>query len=320
MACEEFRDQMLDVLYGEADAAGARAWEIHQQQCAACRDELRALRRLRRDLGGWTSRRVPAAPARPRDARAPGCPLAAGIVIGIAAAFALAGSQRRVDTLAAALQAQDQRHRAEIEVLKATVGTRRPSGEATLEDVRRLIRESEARQAVVLDASLRGLAERSDAQRREDMAQVSAGLVLPRGPDRAAGRADHRAHGPRPIRPRRRSDARNESRPARGGGLLLGIGLWPPAAPRRAGGGAAYPAGGAGRPSGGGGSGGGAGQPAGGPDVRPSEPRLSPEGVRRGRRPRAARAAARASSRRRRTGSPRLRRSPAPPREPTSRT
>jgi hypothetical protein len=177
MGCEEFRDQMLDVLYGEA-GAGARAWEIHQQQCAACRDEIRALRRLRRELGAWT---VPARPrtvlagAGARRARA-WLPLAAGIVLGIAAAFALAGSQKRVDTLAAALHAQDQRHRAEIEALKATVGARRPSGEANSDDVRRLIRESEARQAVVLDASLRGLAERSDAQRREDMAQVSAGL------------------------------------------------------------------------------------------------------------------------------------------------
>lgn len=178
MGCEAFRDQMLDVLYGEADAVGARAWEIHQQLCAACRDELRALRRLRRDLGAWT---VPARPGTPgagaaaRRARA-WLPLAAGVVIGIAAAFALAGSPRRVDTLTTALHAQDQRHRAEIEALKATVGAGRPSGEAILEDVRRLIRESEARQAVVLDASLRGLAERSDAQRREDMAQVSAGF------------------------------------------------------------------------------------------------------------------------------------------------
>lgn len=198
MGCEEFRDQMLDVLYGEAElsrrrnessgahpsaslrdaGAGARAWEIHQQQCAACRDEVRALRRLRRDLGAWT------VPARPGTAR-PGAgalrahawlPLAAGVVIGIAAAFALAGAQKRVDTLAAALHAQDQRHRAEIEALKATVGASRPSGEATIEDVRRLIRESEARQEVVLDASLSGLAERSDAQRREDLAQVSAGF------------------------------------------------------------------------------------------------------------------------------------------------
>jgi len=175
MGCEPFRDQMLDVLYGEADAAGARAWEIHQQQCAACRDGLRALRRLRRDLGAWTVPARPGAGAAARHARA-WLPLAAGVVIGIAAAFALAGSQRRVDTLTTALHAQDQRHRAEIEALKATAGAGRPSGEAILEDVRRLIRESEARQALVLDASLRGLAERSDAQRREDMAQVSAGF------------------------------------------------------------------------------------------------------------------------------------------------
>ena len=175
MGCEEFRDQMLDVLYGEADLTAARAWEIHQQQCAACREEMRALRRLRRDLGVWTA---PAGRGSGRaDAtarRAPAwLPMAAGIVL---AAFVLVGAEKRVGDLSAALHAQDQRHRAEIEALKATVGASRPSGEANLEDVRRLIRESEARQALVLDASLRGLAERGDAQRREDMAQVSAGL------------------------------------------------------------------------------------------------------------------------------------------------
>jgi hypothetical protein len=169
---------MLDVLYGEIDAAGARAFEIHQQHCAVCRDELRALRGLRRELGTWT---VPAHPgpagraAAARRARA-WLPLAAGIAVGVAAALALAGAQKRVEALATALHDQEYRHRAEIEALKAAVGARRPSGEATLDDVRRLIRESEARQAVVLDASLRGLAERSDAQRRDDMAQVSAGL------------------------------------------------------------------------------------------------------------------------------------------------
>jgi hypothetical protein len=175
MGCEEFRDQMLDVLYGEADARSARAWEIHQQQCAACRDEVRALRRLRRDLGAWTVPSRPGAAAAPRRGRA-WLPVAAAIVLGVAAAFALAGAQKRVDSLAAALHAQDQRHRSEIEALRATLGASRASGEVTLDAVQRLIRESEARQAVVLDASVRGLAERSDAQRREDMAQMSAGL------------------------------------------------------------------------------------------------------------------------------------------------
>ena len=53
MACEEFRDVMLDVLYGESDAAAARAFETHQHQCAECRSELGALRALRRDLREW---------------------------------------------------------------------------------------------------------------------------------------------------------------------------------------------------------------------------------------------------------------------------
>jgi len=103
-------------------------------------------------------------------------PLAAGVALGVAGALAFAGSQRRVDTLAAALHEQDQRHRAEIEALKASVAAARPSGDATIEDVRWLLRESEARQSIVLDASLRGLAERSAARRLEDMAQVSAGF------------------------------------------------------------------------------------------------------------------------------------------------
>jgi hypothetical protein len=178
MACEEFRESMLDALYGESDATGARAWAIHQQQCAACRDEYRALRGLRRDLAAWT---VPSPAGMVRAGLWSGgartwLPLAAAIAIGVAAAFVAAGSQERVDVLAAALRAQEQRHRAEIAALKETMGASRSEGEATLEDVRRLIRESEARQSVAMDASFRGLAERSEAQRREDMAQVSAGL------------------------------------------------------------------------------------------------------------------------------------------------
>jgi hypothetical protein len=174
MACEEFRDSMLDALYGEA-GGGARAWEIHQQQCAPCGEEMRALRRLRRELGAW---RVPAPPRAGVALRRAGAwmPVAAGIALGIAGSFAMVGAQKRIDGLSAALHTQEQSHRAEIEALKAAVGARPASAEPALDEVRRLIRESEARQAVVLDASLRGLAERSDAQRREDMAQVSAGF------------------------------------------------------------------------------------------------------------------------------------------------
>ncbi len=177
MACEEFRDVMLDVLYGESDAAAARAFEAHQHRCAECRSELGALRALRRDLREWAIP-APAGVAR-GSAQAPArgwLPLAAAVLLGLAGAAALAGSHRRVETLTAALQEQDQRHRAEIAALRATLAAEPPDAEPALEDVRRLIRESEARQALMLDASLRGMAERADAQRRQDMAQVSAGL------------------------------------------------------------------------------------------------------------------------------------------------
>jgi hypothetical protein len=175
MGCEEFRERMLDVLYGEADAGATREWDVHQQGCAACAAEIRALRRLRRDLGAWTAPGPRGAVATVR--RAPSwLPLAASVVLAAGGAAALLAAQQRVDRLAAELQVQDQRHRAEIEALRASVTGGRRGDEATLEDVRRLIRESETRQTVVLDASLRGLANRSDAQRREDLAQVSAGL------------------------------------------------------------------------------------------------------------------------------------------------
>ena len=173
MACEEYRDRMLDALYGEADAASAREWEGHQQECAACRDEMRGLRRLRRDLAAWTA---PAGRSGATGRRAPTwLPLAAALALALAGGVALSASQRRVERLAEALSAQDQRPREEIAALRASVSGAR-GGDVTLEEVRRLVRESEARQALVLDTSLRGLAERSDAQRRVDMAQVSAGL------------------------------------------------------------------------------------------------------------------------------------------------
>lgn len=176
MACDEFRDRMLDVLYGEGDAAGAREFEAHQQDCADCRDELRALRGLRRDLREWTAPPLRSAARGDAVPRRRWLPLAAAIALGIAGGITLAASHSRIDALTAALREQDQRHRAEIAALQSGAASSATERAVTLEDVRRLIRESEGRQSLVLDASLRGLAERSDAQRREDLAQINAGL------------------------------------------------------------------------------------------------------------------------------------------------
>jgi hypothetical protein len=193
MACEEFRDAMLDVLYAEAGPADAGAWEAHERGCAPCREELRALRGLRRDLAQW---QPPV--GRGLAVGAPGrrsLAAAAAVVAAAATALALAGTEVRVaaggvtirigradDAAAAALRAQAERHRVELAALSARQA-RPAASEAALgvADVRRLIRESEARQAVLIDAGLRDLAERTDAQRRQDLAQISAGLSYVEG-------------------------------------------------------------------------------------------------------------------------------------------
>src|SRR5438445_99975 len=53
MDCEAFRDDMLDVLYGEGGEAAARRLEAHQTTCADCRREMAQLRELRGDLAHW---------------------------------------------------------------------------------------------------------------------------------------------------------------------------------------------------------------------------------------------------------------------------
>lgn len=182
MACEEFRDQMLDALYGEGPPASTREFDAHQQRCAECRDELRALRALRRDLQDWE---VPASSRalRVRVLRwaSAWLPLTAGVLLGIGSGLLLAGTRSDVRALSAALGEQELRHRAEIAVLQSKLAARPDGTAATIEEVRRLVRESEARQAVVLAASLRGMAERTEAQRREDLAQVNAGFTYLEG-------------------------------------------------------------------------------------------------------------------------------------------
>jgi hypothetical protein len=190
MDCDAYRDRMLDVLYGEASEPDRRAVEAHQAACAECRQELNAFRRLRRDLAGWT---VPAAvgPRRTR-AVAPWLAVAASAVLAVGAAVGLARAEVRRDQAgwsvrlgptAAALQArldeQEQRHRREMGELRARLEQARPEGGAARlvpAEVRALLEQSERRQQERLLQALAELNERSDAQRRYDLAQVSAGF------------------------------------------------------------------------------------------------------------------------------------------------
>lgn len=193
--CTVFRDDLLDVLYGEADLAARQRFDEHQRGCAACRDEIAALRGLRRDLAAWPL--PPAlAPRRPPAARVwRPLAVAAGVLLAVGGALGLSGSELRYDegrmafrlgraAVAAAdpgveqrIAALEARHRHEIQALRDELARERAGGDAALmARVSEMIRGSEARQAVVVGASVARLREETDAQRRYDLAQVGAGF------------------------------------------------------------------------------------------------------------------------------------------------
>lgn len=190
MDCDAFRDEMMDLLYGEAATAVARRLDEHQAACRACRDELASFRRLRRDLAAW---RVPAEPggAVRRSAR-PYLAAAAALVLLLGGgALALRGAELRydhgrfafrlgpgmaTDAMHAALAAQDERHRREMQALRAALDSSPRAADDTLPAVQRMIAESEARQASLVADRLARLEERTEARRRYDLAQVGVGL------------------------------------------------------------------------------------------------------------------------------------------------
>jgi hypothetical protein len=188
MDCDAYRDQMLDLLYGEAGDAARRAVEQHQAGCDSCLEEMAAFRRLRRDLQTWS---VPA-PARARYALRPwpGLAAAAAALLALGGVAGLAGSELRRDPqgwslrvgrggvdLQARLDEQEKRHRAEIEQLRASMALPPAADrQALLAAARELVESSEQRQDARLQDALARMTERYETQRRYDLAQFSAGL------------------------------------------------------------------------------------------------------------------------------------------------
>lgn len=200
MECDAFREDLLDVLYGEADSATAHRFNEHQSRCADCREEIASFRRLRHDLDGWAvapRRRLTLATVlRPVRLLA----AAAGVLAALGGALVLAKGELRYPNgqialrlaapaaaddpseLRRLLAEQEARHQKAIAELKASAirPVAAPGAaldrEALLADIRRLIKESETRQASVFTAGLVELEERSQAQRRVDLAQVGMGL------------------------------------------------------------------------------------------------------------------------------------------------
>lgn len=201
MRCEDLTEDSIAVLYGEADAAAQQRVNEHLAACAICREELSALRGVRRRLSAW---KLPATlrPKRPWR-RAPlwsgwALPAAAALLVSAGATLALgrfelrySGGEWNVRLGGAAptdieqlLAQQDQRHRRELEALRAEFGAAReaqfvPAAGASLgsetlplERVQALIAASEQRQRNALRAGLDLLEQR----RQYDMARVRTGF------------------------------------------------------------------------------------------------------------------------------------------------
>jgi len=191
MDCDAFRDEMMDLLYDEAAPAVARRLDEHQAACRACRDELSSFRRLRRDLASWrTPPDLGRAPRR-RSLSRPYLAMAAALLLLVAGGLAVRGSELRYEqgrfafrlgqaadssALSAALAAQEERHRREVDALRAAVAASARTDEDILRRVQRMIEESEARQATLVSAGLTRLEDRAEARRQYDLAQIGAGL------------------------------------------------------------------------------------------------------------------------------------------------
>jgi len=192
MDCAEVREDRMDVLYAEASADALRRVEIHHAACSACSEEFQALRSVRQSLASWRlpERTRAHAPQRLRPliamAAAASLLLALGAAVRLSGAsfeYSAGGATLRVGAadVSKLLQEQESRHQQEIRALRATLVETRPAAAAPRQDelmaqVEQLIRQNEQRQAARLDSSLEQLAARAEAQRRYDLARVSAGL------------------------------------------------------------------------------------------------------------------------------------------------
>jgi hypothetical protein len=206
MECEGIRDERLqadkmDVLYGEADLEVQARVEAHLGVCPSCRAEMTSLRRLREELRAW---RLPSSPGPAFRARRGSVPLwlaaAAVLVLATGASISLSGAEAGYENgrfflrlgrggaeVRQALSAQEARALAreklqgdEIQALRAALDAR-PAGRT--DQLARLdariderIRQSEARQAHQVEVALARWTERTQAQRRLDLARVAAGL------------------------------------------------------------------------------------------------------------------------------------------------
>jgi hypothetical protein len=185
---EDFAAEKMEVLYGEADAPVRERVEAHLRECEACREEMAALRQLRRNLAAWTIAEPPGRGRVRPSRRVPAWLLTAAVVVlGFGTGLALraqASLRRDIAAQEARALQRERLYREEIASLRTSLTSRAltpaPAADALLQglddkiDAR--IRASERRQDERLRATFADWNARMDAQRRVDLARVAAGL------------------------------------------------------------------------------------------------------------------------------------------------
>lgn len=178
MECTTLRGELMEVLYGEASPATVRIVDAHCAACAACRAELAALRRVREDLSSWRlpegNRRVSAHRSRWADTRVWTLASAAALLVALGGFAGFGMAEVRLNR---AMEAREALVRREIDAVRAEVrAIPARDDRAVLAEVDDRIRQAEARQNVLLRTQLTDLTERTESQRRYDLARMSAGL------------------------------------------------------------------------------------------------------------------------------------------------
>jgi hypothetical protein len=189
MDCDRDRDQLLEVLYGEADAETAASFARHVADCCDCRQEMAELTAVRGALQAWQlprQRPVVRRFAPPRYFWAAAA--AALVILAVGGAVGLAGLEMRlqggpvlvqlggVGRPAVAPQPATIAPDVLLPAATTTVPARDANEAIVLQRVAELIQQSETRQQQVLRASLSGFEERTARQRRYDLARIGAGL------------------------------------------------------------------------------------------------------------------------------------------------
>lgn len=191
MDCSQFQDDMMDVLYGEADAETSARFEAHRHECADCRDEVSGFQRVRRDMQAWRF-------DMPRARRhylpgLRGLAAAAAIVIAFAGGLTIARTEVRyregelvvrfgggpahspeTSEMAQRLARLEAQQRQQTEALRTTAlqpvaSTGDANQDALLRQVQRMLQQSEARQYQRLQAGLSDLA----AEHQRDLMMIN---------------------------------------------------------------------------------------------------------------------------------------------------